>query len=100
MQEGFLRNAHFLPNVHANTVQTLEMYKAKKTLAGVIGKRGLFDIFAFAQKTPPEQKISWNDGLNPRQEANDKKTLGQNANELRTPLSNAERSNPAIFNKT
>jgi hypothetical protein len=46
--------------------------------AGITGKRGLFDIFASAQKAPPEQKeVSWNDRLNPKQETNDKKAPAQ-----------------------
>jgi hypothetical protein len=59
-------------------VQTLELYKTKEVPAGITGKRGLFDIFASAQKAPPEQKeVSWNDRLNPKQEANDKKAPAQ-----------------------
>ena len=62
----------------ANALQTLELYKTKEVPAGITGKRGLFDIFASAQKAPPEQKeVSWNDRLNPKQESNDKKAPAQ-----------------------
>jgi hypothetical protein len=46
--------------------------------AGITGKRGLFDIFASAQKAPPEQKeVSWNDLLNLEHETIDKKAPGK-----------------------
>jgi hypothetical protein len=59
-------------------VQTLELYKTKEVPAGITGKRGLFDIFASAQKAPPEQKeVSWNDLLNLEHETIDKKAPGK-----------------------